>query len=297
MTNIETIIERLTRAHADMSREVKRATAYVLKNPAKVATHSMRRVSKEAGVTPPTMSRMVKFIGFDSYETFRDVYRNEYHYIAGNFGDRARDLQSRTNGDLEESLWSDLVEANHAHLSYLTSSVRPVSLKRAAERLLAARRVYVMGMLSSYSLASYLHYIARLALPNWHLLSARGSMLADEVASLSDKDAVIVIGFAPYARDTVCLAELARKRNASVIAITDELTSPLVGCADNAFVAPNDSPQYFGSYVATVVVMEALVAYVVSLGGSCVLLNIAKIEGTREVFNEYWRPTTSARKR
>jgi DNA-binding MurR/RpiR family transcriptional regulator len=271
-----------------MSPQLKRAAEFVLKNPSLVAMHSMRRVASEAGVTPPTMLRMVKTIGFDGYENFRDFYRKGYHLIAGDFGDRARKLQLRKDGGETESLWSDLIHANNAHLQQLVDTIRPARFKRAAKRLLRANRVYVAGMLSSYSFATYLHYVARLALPNWHLLSARGNMLADEVATLTARDALIAIGFSPYAADTVRLAKLARQRKASVIAITDGLTSPLAAQADEVFVAPNDSPQFFGSFVATVALIEALVAYVVNQGGRDLVENIATVEGTREVFKEYW---------
>jgi len=288
MTDIEKIIQDLTKAHPTMSPQLKRVAEHVLKNPSLVAMHSMRRVASEAGVTPPTLLRMAKTVGFDRYEDFRDVYRNGYHILIGDFGDRARKLQLRKDRNRAHTLWSDLVDANNAHLQQLMDTVRPAILKRAAKRLLKARRVYVIGMLSSYSFATYLHYVARLALPNWYLVSARGSMLADEIATLSQKDAVIAIGFSPYAVDTVRLAKLARGRKASVVAITDSLTSPLAGQADDVFVAPNDSPQFFGSFVATVALIEALIAYVVNQGGEGLVENIALVEGTRDVFREYW---------
>jgi DNA-binding MurR/RpiR family transcriptional regulator len=292
MMDIENVIADLTRSHADMSPQLKRAAEFVLKNPSLVAMHSMRRVASEAGVTPPTMLRMVKAIGFDGYEDFREFYRKGYHLIAGDFGDRARKLQLRKDGDKTKSLWSDLIHANNAHLQQLVDTIRPAQFKRAAKRLLRADRVYVVGMLSSYSFATYLHYVARMALPNWHLLSARGSMLADEIATLNPKDAVIAIGFAPYAVDTVRLAKLARQRKTSVVAITDGLTSPLAGQADDVFVAPNDSPQFFGSFVATLALIEALIAYVVNQGGKDLVENIATVEKTREAFKEYWSPKT-----
>jgi DNA-binding MurR/RpiR family transcriptional regulator len=294
MSDIERVIADLTRSHPNMSPKLKRAAEFVLKNPSLVAMYSMRRVASEAGVTPPTMLRMIKTIGFDGYEDFRDFYRKGYHLIAGNFGDRARKLQLRKDGGREKNLWSDLIHANNAHLQQLIDTVRPAHLKRAAKRLLGANRVYVVGMLSSYSFATYLHYVARLALPNWYLLSGRGNMLADEISTLNAKDAVIVIGFAPYAVDTVRLAKLARQRKASVVAITDDLTSPLAGQADDIFVAPNDSPQFFGSFVGTVALIEALIAYMVNQGGKNLVENIAAVEGTREVFREYWPPKTGS---
>jgi DNA-binding MurR/RpiR family transcriptional regulator len=288
VSDIKKIIADLSRLRPEMSPQVRRATEFVLRNPALIAMHSMRRVAEEANVTPPTMLRMVKTLGFDGYETFRDVYRQGYHLVVSDFGGRARKLQLRN--DRKESLWSALIEANNAHLQQLIDNVRPIELQQAATRLLNSKRVFVVGMMSSFSFATYLHYVGRLALPNWHLLSSRGSMLADEVATLTARDAVIAIGFKPYAVSTVRIAKLARERKALLVAITDHVTSPLGHQANHVFVAPNDSPQFFGSFVATVALIEALLAYVVNQGGENLVKNIAAIEGTREIFREYWSP-------
>lgn len=286
--DIREIIAELSRLRLGMSPQVRKAAEFVLRNPALTAMHSMRRVAEEAGVTPPTMLRMVKLLGFDGYEAFRDVYRHGYHLLMSDFGGRARKLQLRR--DQKVSLWSDLIEANNAHLQQLIDRVRPEELQTAAARLLNGRRIFVVGMLSSFSFATYFHYVGRLALPNWHLLSAGGSMLADEVATLGPRDAVIAIGFSPYALGTVQVASLARERKAAIIAITDSELSPLAKAASHVFLAPNDSPQFFGSFVATIALIEGLLAYIVNQGGEDLVKNIAAIEGTREIFDEYWSP-------
>ena len=286
MSDIKKIIADLGKIRLEMSPQVRRAAEFVLRNPALIAMHSMRRVAEEAGVTPPTMLRMVRALGFGGYEAFRDVYRHGYHLLVSDFGGRARTLQMRH--DRAGSLWSALIEANNAHLQKLIDHVRPDDLQLAASRLLNSRRVFVVGMLSSFSFATYLHYVGRLALPNWHLVSAGGSMLADEVATLSARDAVVVIGFRPYALGTVQVAKLARERKAPLVVITDDESSPLARQASHVFLAPNDSPHFFGSFVATVALIEGLLAYVVTQGGEDLVKNIAAVEGTREIFDEYW---------
>lgn len=283
---IREIIAELSRLRSEMSPQVKRATEFVLRNPALIAMHSMRRVAEEAGVTPPTMLRMVRIVGFEGYEAFRDVYRRGYHLLVSDFGGRARKLQMRRNQKV--TLWSALIEANNLHLQQLIDRVRPEELQSAASRILNSRRVFVVGMLSSFSFATYLHYVGRLALPNWHLLSAGGSMLADEAATLNSRDAVIAIGFSPYALGTVQVAKLAKERKATLIAITDNESSPLARLAGHVFLAPNESPQFFGSFVATIALIEGLLAYIVNQGGEDLVKRIAAVEGTREIFEEYW---------
>ena len=293
MMDIREIIAELGRLRPEMSPQVRKAAEFVLRNPSLTTMHSMRRVAEEAGVTPPTMLRMAKLLGFSGYEAFRNVYRRGYHLLVSDFGVRARELQLRRYEN--DSLWSDLIGANNAHLQELIDSVRSEDLQAAAARLLTSRRVFVVGMLSSYSFATYFHYVGRLALPNWHLLSAGGGMLADESATLNTNDAVIAIGFSPYALGTVRVARLAKERKALVVAITDRESSPLARLASHVFLAPNDSPQFFGSFVATVALIEGLLAYIVNQGGEEIVKNIAATEGIREVFDEYWSPDKTER--
>ncbi|WP_371227988.1 MurR/RpiR family transcriptional regulator [Roseovarius sp. 2305UL8-3] len=288
MTDIDQVISALVKSRGAMGKQLRRAADYVLENPDRVATQSMRRLAADAGVTAPTMSRVAKTVGFSSYEDFRNLYRNGYHQIAHNFGDRALKLQGLHGESDGHMLWQSLLEANNAHLQLLLEGTRGLQIEKAASAILSARRVFVTGMQSSFAFATYLHYIGGLAFPNWTLISGRGSTLADETSALSDKDVVIVISFAPYARDAVRLAELAVQRGASVIAITDELTSPLAALADDLFVVPSDSPQYFSSYVATTALIEALVANLVSQSGEEVVDRIKNIEATRETFSDYW---------
>ena len=287
MTEIEQTIGNLTRAYPSLSPRVQQAAAFVLDHPSRVATRSMRGLAREAGVTPPTMVRMVKAIGFARYENFREIYRDGFGDIAPGYRDRVRDLQSRDAERRPAGLWRDLMTANQENLEILAATVQPETLTRAADRLLQARRVHVMGLLSSHSLAGYLHYVAGLALPDWNLVDSRGGMPAEEILRVGPKDAAMVIGFAPYAADTVRFAAVARARGAVVIVLTDALTSPLAAEADEAFIVPHESPQFFGSFVATLALIEALIAHVVQRGGAEVADNIAAVEALRKSLGHY----------
>ena len=288
ISDINEAISTLIKARDTLSPQLNRATEYVLRHPDQVATQSMRKLASKAGVTAPTMSRVAKTLGFETYEEFRDVYRNGYHHIAGGYGHKALGLQDKCATDSDSDLWQALFHANNANLKTLFRTVRPEKLKAVASSLLAADRTFVVGLLSSYSFTSYLHYIARLAMPNWILVSGRGSMLADEIAMIAENDAVLIISFVPYAYGSVQAARLAKSRGAKVVVFTDDIASPLSGSADDIFVLPNESPQYFESYVATVALIEALVAYLVSNGGQDMVRRIEQIEATRETFAEYW---------
>ena len=58
-----------------------------------------------------------------------------------------------------------------------------------------------------------------------------GGLAAEQLAYATKRDAVLAIGFTPYASETVRLAEAAAQRQVPVVAITDSPFSPLAQTA------------------------------------------------------------------
>ncbi len=286
--DLNAIVEHLTGLYPDLTPQVRKAAKYVLENPARVATQSMRQLASGAGVPPPTMVRLAKAVGFETWNELRGVYQSDYHRLSSGFPDRARQLQIQARADGQQPLWPNLADAASNNLAELVRITPVDDLISAANILTKARRVFVMGVLSSFSFAHYCYYIAQMALPNWQLLPANGGMIADHLTDIAEQDVLIAIAFPPYGRSTVDAVRFATKRKARIIAITDSPVAPVARKCANVFVTPTASPHYFSSFIATTALIEALVAYVIAQGGDRLVENIAQIERIRGDLKEYW---------
>ena len=77
------------------------------------------------------------------------------------------------------------------------------------------------------------------------LIGRSSGIVADDMTDIAEQDALITISLQPCARWTIEVAEIARKRNCTVILITDGPASPLALYTDFVLLCPNKSPPAF----------------------------------------------------
>jgi DNA-binding MurR/RpiR family transcriptional regulator len=56
---------------------MRKAARYVTDNRSEVAFRSMRSVAKSAGVSPPTMVRLAKSLGFEGFDQLRQAFQDQ----------------------------------------------------------------------------------------------------------------------------------------------------------------------------------------------------------------------------
>ncbi|MEM7226678.1 MAG: MurR/RpiR family transcriptional regulator [Pseudomonadota bacterium] len=288
MQSYREVLDRLTRAQPSLSPQLRKVAAYVLENPGDVATLSMRQVAAAAEVPPPTMPRLAKVVGFESYNAFREVYQRDLSQRTVAYSQEAGRLQERPEGDDMASLWSAFKQASLSNMEQLFAALDGELIAEVAERLIAARRVYVTGMQASFSFANYFQYVGFMARPNWVLLSNRNGVLADHAFGLGAEDALVAIAIEPCARDTIRLAQMAQERGATVVGITNSRTTALAARSSIVLPVPAATPQFFESYVSTTALLEALIGFVVAKSDREVLDNIERLELSRRDLGEYW---------
>ncbi|WP_179953993.1 MurR/RpiR family transcriptional regulator [Denitrobaculum tricleocarpae] len=280
---------RLDAAFERLGPRLKIAARYVLDHPDDVALYSMRTLAERAGVAPATLSRLARAIQCEDYETFRHSYRAMVagrHDPGASFAGRARALKADA-GNRKEAM-REQAEAVVGNIDNFLASGYRESLDLAADILISARSVQVVGMMSGFSLAIYAHYVASMAFPNWSLLRTQGGSIANSLYDLSEEDAVIAFSSEPYSRATMVACQDARAAGVKVVAMTDRRSAPLARIADVALVAPADSPHYFPSIAAQVTVIEGLLSTMLKRAGSETLTKIETIEAARHAYGEYW---------
>jgi len=235
------------------------------------------------------MNRLAKSLGFQTYNAFRDVYREGFQDISIGYPQKAGQLQmSASAGDLDQTLLS-FRQAALSNLNTLFDSLDQNKLSEIVDALIGARNVIVVGMHASHSLANYFHYVAAMCFRNWRLITRRNGEIADRIEDLNDEDVVVAISLNPCASDAIKVAKRAQSLGARVIGITDSRTTPLAGCSTNLLLTPVQSPHFFESYVATAAMLEVILGMLVARGGSSVIKNIDNLERCRQEMGEYWQ--------
>ncbi len=280
------ILGALAAAIDDFSPQVERAAGYVLDNPGEIAVNSMRTLADAAGVKPNTLVRMARAVGFEGYEDFRRPFRQYAAEGTLSFPDRARFLQTISQGGSHWSLVADMAGAAMANVEALFAAIDADDLKAAADLIDGARRANICGVGTARTLADNFAYVATMAVDNVVAIPSVG-LAIDDVARMTPDDVLVAMTFSPYRAEIVEAVRLAEQRGVPIIAITDSHGSPLVPMATHSFVVPNDSPLPFSSNVASTALLETLLAFVVAESPGDVAAAIDAFHGNRRAAGIY----------
>lgn len=283
-----TIEERISQHYAGLSGKLQVTADYVAENPVDIATRSLRSLAATSGVSPATFSRLARALGYDDYEGMREDARRAMGRRMSSFSERAHALLSAASpldGDMHLHRQAAACMSNIARLD---RDVSGEALERAADALHTARSVLLVGSLGSSGIVDYFAYLAHWFSPNWAVAGRNGTTLAAAVARMNPGDAMLAVSKAPYAHRTIAAVKAAQERGISVVVITDSHTSPALAFADHGFVVPTESPQFFSSYAATLVLIETIVTMLLARAGESAEDMIREAENQIHALGETW---------
>ena len=285
---MQSIEDRISGHYGQLSERLKQAADFVVDHEIDVATHSLRTVSTMAGLAPSTFTRLSQALGFVSYEEMRDVCRARMGRKAMSFSERASLLVRNGADDGARSFFEQQSSASLENLGRMERDLNQERLVDVVEQLTSARQVLLFGAFSSTGFMEYLGYLARYFADNWKVIGRMGASLSSAMVGLNNKDAVVVLTMAPYARRAIVAAEMAADAGAYVLVITDDIACPALARASASFIVPTESPQFFSSYAATLVLIETMVGMLVARAGDSARARIEEVENRNRQYGEFW---------
>ena len=141
------------------------------------------------------------------------------------------------NGNLLDAVLSTDIEK----LRLTQEEVNKADFDRAVDEILKARTIYIVGMRSSTSLASFMGFYLNLLLDNVHLVHDTSvSEVYEQVFRIREGDVFIGISYPRYSSRTIKAMQFAKSTGATAIGITDGPSSPFNGVADVNLYAKSD---------------------------------------------------------
>jgi DNA-binding MurR/RpiR family transcriptional regulator len=259
----------------NLSPQLQAAARFVVDHPNDVLIRSMRGVAELAGVPPSTLVRLARQLGYDGWPALKSgfVHALGLDHPQG-YADRAQRLAGQAH---THTLADELFDAHSSNLERTRQHSAAV-LAPLAQCLQSARQVYVAGFRASYPLAFALLYGYRLFRDSVQSLDAHAHNLEMQLRPLGAKDVLVAISFAPYSRECLEVAQLAKERGARIVALTDSEASPLARLAAHTALFAVDSPSFFPSVAAGMALVEALLEQLVALGDAQLPQRIQKAE-------------------
>jgi len=219
-------------------------------------------LARRAGVSDPTVVRLVMKLGFEGFP----------------------DFQAKLLAEVEARLHSPLlmmeskrstVSSHSPILSYLDSvrealeksaSTTPLqSYERAARLIMEAKGEVLLlgGRFSRYVAGMFAGYLVQFR-PAVRDLGALSAQAFDTLADLGRKDVLVVFDYRRYQHDVVAFARQAAARGVRVVLFTDPWLSPIGDVAEVTIVSPLEVTSPYDTSAPAVAQMEALVLHIVS---------------------------------
>jgi DNA-binding MurR/RpiR family transcriptional regulator len=248
----------------------------------------MRSLASAAGVKPNTLVRMARALGFSTYETFRQPFRESVSNATNSFPDQARWLQSLAKTESHGQLFSQMAAASLGNIEQLFSGTSADELRAVARHIVKSKRTSVLGLGTCYALAHGFWYVAGMALDNLELAPSQGTLPIDEVIKMERGDVLLAMSFDPYRNEVIQAVRLAKQNGVTVVTVTDSRASPLAFGADYVFVAPTRTPQFFPSTVAPAELLETLIAFIIAESDPSVIARINDFHNRRVESGAYY---------
>jgi len=282
-----TVLKRLAGELDALSPQARKAATYVLENPTDVGVSTVREIAEAAQVTPNTVVRMARQVGFDGYDDFRAPFRAAIRAGTVSFPDRARWLQDIAGaGDLG-GLYADMVKSALQNIEDTFANISEPQLRDAAHAIWNARRVFTLGVGVNNSNARTFTYLASTGMVDFHTIPRPGSSPIDDLAWADGRDVLIAITCKPYRTEVVEAVHLARQQGLTIVALSDSPASPIIRAADHGFVVAADTPQFFPSSVSTIALLETLLSFVIAVASPEIVQRVETFHARRHALGIY----------
>ena len=254
---------------------------FILNSYDKAAFMTASRLGKTVNVSESTVVRFAAELGYDGYpamqKALQEMIRNKLTAV--------QRIEVSNDRIGNHDILSMVLQSDIEKIRMTLEEADREAFGRTVDTILDAKRIYILGVRSAAAIASFLGFYFNLIFENVTLVNTTSaSEIFEQLLRVKKGDVVIGVSFPRYSKRTVKAMEFAHDRGASVVAITDSVTSPLAAIADHALLAKSDMAFFVDSLVAALSMVNALIVAVSRRKNS----DLAQIFGELErIWDEY----------
>ena len=281
------LLKIIQEKQSTFSKGQKQISSFILGHYDKAAYMTAAKLGALVGVSESTVVRFANELGFAGYpelqHSLQEMIRSKLTTIQ-----RIEITNDRIGESdlLEKVLNSDIEKIKHT-----LEEIDRTSFENAVDDLIGAQMIYIIGMRSSSSLASFMYHYLNLVFPHVRLVrTTSGSEIFEQLLRINDKDVIIGISFPRYSKRIINALGYAKKQGAKVISITDSAASPIAANADDLLLAKSDMASFVDSLVAPLSIINALIVAIGRKKQDEIAETFGKLERIWDEYDVYEKP-------
>ena len=240
----------------DFSKGQKKIASYISEHYDRAAYLTAAKLGELVGVSESTVVRFATELGFEGYPEFQTALQKIVHNKLTSF-QRIEVTNSLigNNDILEKVLLSDADKIRRT-----LEEIDRSSFEAAVEAIVNAKCIYIIGVRSSSSLASFLNFNFRMIFDQVRFIQTMSSSdIFEQIMQIGEGDVLFAISFPRYSKRIINAVEYAKGKGANVVALTDSNASPIAAYANEVLTARSDMISFVDSLVAPLSIINAIV--------------------------------------
>lgn len=253
-----TVLQVLEEKMEDFTLAQRKVADYVLKNPAEVAFLTTEQLASNIGVSVASIMRLAYAVGYSGYAQFqKDLQEMLRKQVAP-----PNRLEENIKKIDKNKLLIACAEIQIANINKTVTFLTDEAFDKALSLVFNAKRLYVIGVRGSHTIAHYLYEGMNRLGVDCQLLIPDTGRLQSVLAKMSPDDLVIAISLPRYARRTLEIVRVAKSKGAKLLSITDGYSSPLALVSDAFLPCAFESAGFHNSEIGALFVADFLVTSV-----------------------------------
>lgn len=252
------LISHIQSQYTRFSKGQKLIAQYILKNYDKVAFMTACKLGEAVGVSESTVVRFANALGYSGYPKLQDalqeVIKNKLTTV------QRVDMVKEFNDD--SAILKKIVKSDMDNIKDTLEEIDEKAFEEAANRILKAKRIYIVGMRSSFTIAQYLGFYLGIILDSVHVIRTDMGDAFEQVVKINEDDVLIAISFPRYSKKSYQIVSYAKEKGAHIVSLTDSLFAPVASFTDNLLLVKSNMVSFVDSLVPALSIANALIVSV-----------------------------------
>lgn len=268
------LLLKMRSLYSSLSKAEQQVVDYIMENPEKVIYLSVAGLAENSGVSDATVVRTCRSLGLNGYQDLKVT-------LAQDIVTPLQSIHEEIEEDDDASVIISKVFQGTMHaLTFTHDTLNVESVVKAAEAIMNARMLIIIGLGNSHSIAlDFQHKMLRLGINA--VAHCDSHMQAIVCSNLTDEDVLFAISHSGSSKDIVDSAEIAKSLGATTISLTNIGVSPLNKLTDIQLYTASKETKYrivaMSSRIAQMAVIDSIYT-IIAARTPKVVENFRKIE-------------------
>ena len=228
---------------------------FILESYDKAAFMTAARLGEVVGVSESTVVRFASELGYNGYpelqHALQEMIRNKLTTVQ-----RIEITSDRMNS---ADVLTKVLNMDIEKIRRTLEDTSVDEFNRVVDTIVSAKHIYILGVRSSASLASFISFYFYNIFENVrNIATSSTSEVFEQIMHIGEGDVFIAITFPRYSKRTLKAAKYAHDQGATVIALTDSHSAPIIEYSDRILLARSDMTSFADSLVAPLSLINAL---------------------------------------